>query len=61
MISVTENRMQLLNESFMLAFTYHLYPLTDFVTDIEARGYVGSSLKVVMITNLSINIGLTLI
>ena len=61
MVSVTENRMQLLNESFMLAFTYHLYPLTDFMTDLEVRHYVASSLKIVMISNLAINSGLTLL
>lgn len=45
----------------MLGFTYHLYLLTDYVTKLEIRGYVGSSLKIIMIVNLTLNIGLILI
>lgn len=41
MVSVAENRMQLFNETFVLVFTYHLYPLTDFMPDLDVRNPVG--------------------
>ncbi len=41
MLVISENRMQLFNESFVVLLTYHLFPLTDFMTDIEVRNIVG--------------------
>ena len=49
--------MNLVNESFVLLFTYHLYPLTEFMTDLETRGYVGTSLVVLTGINVLINLG----
>ena len=34
MTSITSNRMDLVNEVFVFIFTYHLYPLTEFMTDL---------------------------
>ncbi len=57
MISVSENRMQLFNEFCVLLVSYHLFPLTDFMTDLEIRNnLVGKSLIVVILFNLGINI-----
>ena len=57
MKEVTSNRMNLLNEFFVLLFTYHLYPLTEFMTDLETRGKVGTSLVVLAAINIFINLG----
>ena len=35
-------RMNLINEAFVLALTYHLYQFTDFMTDLTARDWVGA-------------------
>ena len=32
-----ENRMELVNESFVLIFTYHLYQFTNFIVDLDLR------------------------
>jgi hypothetical protein len=57
MISVSENRMQMFNEFCVLLVSYHLFPLTDFMTDLEIRNnLVGKSLIVVILFNLGINI-----
>ena len=34
MTSITTNRMDLLNEVFVLITTYHLYQFTEFMTDL---------------------------
>ena len=57
MKEVTSNRMILLNEFFVLLLTYPLYPLTEFMTDQEMRGYVGVSLVVLAALNILINLG----
>jgi hypothetical protein len=41
MISITENRMQIFNELSVLVISYHLFPMTDFMTNIEVRNLVG--------------------
>ena len=56
MVSKIENRMQMFNESFVLIFTYHLYPLTDFMPDFGTRNLVGKSLMGVTLANLGANI-----
>ncbi len=60
MTLVSDNRMQLLNESFILVFCYHLFPLTNFMTDLDARNVVGNSLMVLTVLNLGLNISLTI-
>lgn len=37
MTSITENRMQLFNEFSLVILTYHFFPLTDFMSDLETR------------------------
>jgi hypothetical protein len=59
MIAISENRMQLFNEFFVVLLSYHLFPLTDFMTNIEVRNLVGSSLIVFTLFNLGVNILLT--
>ena len=61
MTVVSKNRMQLFNETSMIILSYHLIPLTDFMTDIETRNnFVGKSLIVVTLFNLGVNILLVL-
>ena len=48
--------MQLFNEFFVVIFSYHLFPLTDFMTDLETRNLVGKSLIVITLFNLGVNI-----
>ena len=57
MTSKVANRMELLNEAFVLIFTYHLYQFTDFMPDLENRNLVGKSLIVITILNVSVNMG----
>ncbi len=62
MTIVSKNRMQLFNEVFVVIISYHLIPLTEFMTDLEIRNnLVGNSLIVVTLFNLAVNILLALI
>ena len=57
MIIVSKNRMQLFNEVFVVIISYHLIPLTEFMTDLEIRNnIVGNSLIGVTLFNLAVNI-----
>ena len=59
MTIVSKNRMQLFNEVFVVIISYHLIPLTEFMTDLEIRNnVVGKSLIFVTLFNLAVNIGL---
>ena len=59
MTIVSKNRMQLFNEVFVVIISYHLIPLTEFMTDLEIRNnLVGKSLVGVTLFNLAVNIGL---
>ena len=61
MTAVSKNRMQLFNELFVVIISYHLIPLTEFMTDFEIRNnLVGKSLIVVTLFNLTANILLAL-
>lgn len=61
MTAVSKNRMQLFNELFVVLISYHLIPLTEFMTDFEIRNnLVGKSLIVVTLFNLAVNILLAL-
>ena len=61
MKEVSKNRMQLFNEVFVVLISYHLIPLTDFMTDLDVRNnLVGKSLIVVTLFNLAVNILLVL-
>ncbi len=45
------------NEVFVVIISYHLIPLTEFMTDLEIRNnIVGKSLIVVTLFNLAVNI-----
>lgn len=52
------NSMELLNETFVLLTTYHLYQFTSFMADLKIRSYTGTSLIVITITNVLLNIGI---
>ena len=54
-------RMELMNEVFVLLTTYHLYQFTDFLTDLNMRSNVGTSLIVCTIVNVLLNIGVVVI
>ena len=58
MIDVTQNRMELMNEAFTLLNTYHLYLLTDFMTNLENRALVGNMLVFVSILTIGLNLSL---
>ena len=59
MTEKSKNRMQLFNEVFVVIISYHLIPLTEFMTDLEVRNnVVGKSLIGVTLFNLAVNIGL---
>jgi hypothetical protein len=55
MTVVSQNQMQLFNEFSVLIFSYHLLPLTDFMTDRDTRNIVGKSLMAITLLNLGIN------
>ena len=57
MSSTSGNRIDLINEVFVLLITYHLYQFTEFMTDYNNRGLVGKSMMAITITNIVINIG----
>ena len=57
MTEISKNRMQLFNEVFVVIISYHLIPLTEFMTDLEVRNnIVGNSLIGVTLFNLAVNI-----
>ena len=61
MTEISKNRMQLFNEVSVVIISYHLIPLTEFMTDLEIRNnIVGKSLIVVTLFNLAVNILLAL-
>ena len=55
MIRISDNCIQIFNEFSVLIFCYHLLPLTDFMTDQEARNLVGKRLILVTQINLGVN------
>ena len=48
--------MELVNEAFILIFTYHLYQFTDFMPFLENRKLVSESLVYLTILNILLNI-----
>ncbi len=61
MTEISKNRMQLFNEVSVVIISYHLIPLTEFMTDLEIRNnIVGKSLIGVTLFNLALNILLAL-
>ena len=61
MISKTSNAIELINETFILLITYHLYLFTDFYTDAEIRKSIGISLIVTTLFNVAISIGVVVV
>jgi hypothetical protein len=51
------NKMELLNEAFVLLTNYHLFTFTEFAPDVDAREFMGTSLIATTIINLLLNIG----
>ena len=60
MTSISENIMNLINEAFVLLFTYHLYQFTEFMTDLENRLIVGKSLVYTAMINVAFNLSFVL-
>ena len=56
MTSISANIMNLINEAFVLLFTYHLYQFTEFMPDLNNRLVVGKSLTYLSIINVALNI-----
>ena len=54
------NRLELANECFILILNYHLFCLTDFVSDPDTREGIGYSMCAVTSLYLAINIGFAL-
>ena len=48
--------MELVNETFTLIYTYHLYLLTDYMKDIAVRSIVGKLLIFFAVLNIGINL-----
>ena len=61
MISVTSNKMELINEAFVLFVTYHLYMFTDFLPNMEIRRIVGLSLIATTLLNVILSIGVVVV
>ena len=61
MIDGVANKMELVNETFVLLTTYHLYQFTEFMTHIENRSLIGKSLIVIIIVNVLLNLGVVVI
>ena len=61
MTDKVSNTMDLVNESFVLLTTYHLYQFTEFMTDLDNRSLVGRSLMLLIIINVVLNIGVVVI
>jgi len=59
--TISANRMDLINEAFVLLTTYHMYSFTDFMTDVDNRNYMGISLIVVTMTSIVVNLGIGVI
>lgn len=50
-----------MNEVFVLLTTYHLYQFTDFMTDLNMRSNIGTSLIVCTILNVVLNLGIVVL
>ena len=50
------NMMELVNEAFVLIFTYHMYTFTDFMPYLENRVLMGKILVYLAIFNIGLNI-----
>jgi hypothetical protein len=61
MTEKVSNTMDLVNETFVLLTTYHLYQFTEFMTDLDNRSLVGKSLMLLIIINVVLNIGVVVI
>lgn len=61
MNSNVANKMDLVNEAFILMTTYHLYQFTEFMTDLDNRSYTGKSLMLLIIVDVLVNIGVVVV
>jgi hypothetical protein len=61
MNSNVANKMDLVNEAFILMTTYHLYQFTEFMTDLDNRSYTGRSLMLLIIVDVLVNIGVVVV
>lgn len=49
--------MELFNEALVLMTNYHLFTFTEFLSDMETRQFMGTSMMVTTIFNVLVNIG----
>ena len=49
--------MELFNEALVLMTNYHLFTFTEFLSDVETRQFMGTSMIVTTIFNVLVNIG----
>lgn len=54
--SISQNNMEIINELFVLFTNYHLFLFTDFLTDVNRRGNVGTSLVITICACILLNI-----
>ena len=54
------NRMMIINESFILMASYHLFFFTDYLTDPDLQYNIGWSLIAVTLLNMVINLAVIL-
>lgn len=59
--SSASNKMELLNEAFVLVSTYHFYEFTDFMVNVSVREVIGQSLVVITCLNVLVNLGVAFI
>ena len=53
--------MEMLNEVFVLVYTYHLYLFTDFMPNLEVRLTVGTILIYFAMFNIALNLGASML
>ena len=49
--------MELFNEALVLVMNYHLFTFTEFLSDVETRQFMGTSMIVTTIFNVLVNLG----
>lgn len=60
-IGQTANRMELVNEAFVLVTNYHLFMFTNFLSDLDMREKVGTSLIITTCLNVIVDLGVVTI
>jgi hypothetical protein len=58
---LTANRLEIINEVFVLLTNYHLMMFTDFLSDLLMREHVGMSLVVTTILGVVVNLSVVIL